>query len=242
MYDDHIKVTGLYRDLSRKYLKHFQTIEKVWKISNRANREQLFEGCTHRHYKPEPEWNVAKITEDDDVFLRMLTWRATASLKQQFRWGLDGGPGDYAVVDDEQWKPPLYHPKLAVRKLYVYFSNHLYGETIVVSEDETLEEAERFDEDVKAYILLPYHIASDILRRQVGIFYCLNTLVDRILDTDKARCLDKQARNAEEERTTPTLQGLIASTKGVHDTLRNVPCSSSLRRQVLLRVRQRSIR
>ncbi|RBR27066.1 uncharacterized protein FIESC28_00138 [Fusarium coffeatum] len=218
MSQDEVVITALHRDLRHKYEKHFQTIEKVWLLANQAKRQQLFQGCTHPLYEPEQDWNVADITEDKDLFLRMLTWRATATLENQFHWGLDWARGgDINVADRyqlEQWtRYPNYH-----EGTYIYIQEDLYGETFDVKptlmDDRTGRGySPKLTGLVRRWNLMPYRLVSVVLRRQVNIIYCLNALVDKVLDTEKAQCLEKSARYAEEDRT-PTLDGLIASAGG----------------------------
>lgn len=218
MSQDEVVITALHRDLRCKYEKHFQTIEKVWSLANQAKRQQLFQGCTHPLYEPEQDWNVADITEDKDLFLRMLTWRATSTLENQFHWGLHWARGgDIEAADQEQleqWmKCPSYH-----EGTYTYIQDDMYGETFDV-EPRLIDDCTGRDYSpnlnglVRRWNLMPYRLVGVVLRRQVNILYCLNALVDKVFDTEKAQCLEKSARYAEEDRT-PTLDGLIASAEG----------------------------
>ncbi|KAJ4129262.1 hypothetical protein NW768_007797 [Fusarium equiseti] len=208
---DEVVITALHRDLRRKYERDFQTIEKVWLVANQAKRQQLFEGCTHPFYEPEQDWNVADITEDEDLFPRMFTWRATASLENQFYSSLNSAQvGDVDAVDKDElaeWaRSPNYY-----EGTYIYTQDELYGETLNVDSQlmddcTSLGYSPKLDQLVKRWHLMPRRLVGVVLRRQVNILYCLNALVDKILDTEKALCLMGSARYAEEDRT-PTLQG-----------------------------------
>ncbi|KAH7179874.1 uncharacterized protein B0J16DRAFT_403192 [Fusarium flagelliforme] len=217
MSQDNVVITALHRDLRRKYEKHFGTVEKVWLVSNQAKREQLFEGCSHPDYEDEEGWDLAEITEDKDLFLRMLTWRATASWSEQLNWGLSY-ERDADAVDQDDWDKWYDSPHYC-EDTYTYLSeDDLYGETFdvdvkLMDDCNSWGQSDKLQRQVNSSTIIPHRLAGPVIRRQVNFFYCLNALVDKILDTEKARCLEKRARYAEEDRT-PTLQGLIDSARG----------------------------
>ncbi|KAL6924209.1 hypothetical protein FSST1_001483 [Fusarium sambucinum] len=156
-------IEALHGDLALKYEKHFPRIQKIWRVSNQAKREQYLrvnESSLFNIPKDSsinrpcssmslcPDWNVLDITEaKSDYLLDMLTHRATKSLEEQFWEDVNGYPITEAT-NDELWQPWPWDA-------FTYFCQDLYGETILISKESDEEILNRFDDDIEAGILLP---------------------------------------------------------------------------------------
>jgi hypothetical protein len=212
------KVDALHRDLALKYERHFPRVQKIWRASNQVKRGQYLRAGAHGGFIPDnplalvdTESLILDVTwEKSEYLLDVLTHRATKSLEEQFWEDVDGGPGDYDVMEAAEYD--LHYQYGAC---YTYFTNDLYGETRRISEESREEILNTFDEDIEAGVLVPAALGDLVLRRQLSMLKDLNEIFDVILDGKSGRKRQgrgsgkRKVRNTgEDESTAPTLQGL----------------------------------
>ncbi|OHE92492.1 hypothetical protein CORC01_12210 [Colletotrichum orchidophilum] len=101
-----------HHELVRLYEQHGPALVSYWKRLEQLDRDALMKNgstcfilrnadspCTVFSHFLGPEWNAEQITNpDSDAFLDILHHRATTSLSEQFRNGMNGAPGDCDFV------------------------------------------------------------------------------------------------------------------------------------------------
>lgn len=107
-------VRDIHKDLVRKYKRHSETIESIWRSMGRRERSQCMkdtakDGKVPRHpsdpsmgnvSKFIPEWNLRDVTNDPEYLIKLLHFRGTTSLVDQYMAGLNDTPGDHGYILD----------------------------------------------------------------------------------------------------------------------------------------------
>ena len=97
-----VQVRELHRDLGRQYKKHATSIESIWRAMNPRQRARCMKAGARnikvlKRSRDEsmqnvckliPEWNLKDVVESGpDFLLKLLEFRATTSILEQYRDG-----------------------------------------------------------------------------------------------------------------------------------------------------------
>lgn len=188
----------LHRDLARKYQLHSSRIEQFWRQFGKPKREAIFRagaaGDVVLHapddqsmgdvYKFLPELNLRDIAQpDSDYLLDHLKHRATTSLAGQYREGVNGGPGDAAVILESMRTKDLRHVQPFHYSFTMFLDGPDYGRSYDVPDpDKYREVMAGLATAVQAGICVPQSTGELILMRQTYFLQTLNILIEDILD------------------------------------------------------------
>ncbi|RAK90704.1 hypothetical protein BO79DRAFT_280731 [Aspergillus costaricaensis CBS 115574] len=188
----------LHQDLARKYRLHGSRIEQFWRQFGKPKREAAFRagaagGQVLRSpndqsmgdvYKFIPELNLRDIARpDSDYLLDHLKYRATTSLPQQYQQGLNGGPGDAAIILESMRTKGLGHAQPFRYSFTMFLDGSDYGRSYDVTDpDKYREVMAGLSTAVQAGICVPRATGELILMRQTYFLQSLNILVEDILD------------------------------------------------------------
>jgi hypothetical protein len=188
----------LHRDLGRKYQVHGTRIEQIWRSFNRSQRERALkagaaEGLVLKDpmdramgnvYKIMPEWNLRDITEpESDYLLDLLQHRATKSLCEQYREGVNGGQGDAAFISNSMRVNNLRHVDSFKYCFTLFMDEDEYGKSFRVTDPARYRETMAgLSVVVNAGLCVPQSTGELILERQLYTLQALNILVEDILE------------------------------------------------------------
>lgn len=145
----------LHRDLARKYQVHGTRIEQIWRSFSKNQREkalkagaaegQVLKDAKDRAmcnvYKIMPEWNLRDITEPgSDYLLDLLKHRATKSLCEQYREGVNGDQGDAAFISNSMRVNNLRHVDSFKYCFTLFIDEDQYGQSFRVSDPSRYRE------------------------------------------------------------------------------------------------------
>ncbi|GLA61985.1 hypothetical protein AtubIFM56815_003911 [Aspergillus tubingensis] len=189
---------SLHQDLARKYRLHGSRIKQFWRQFGKPKREAAFragaaDGEVLRSpndqsmgdvYKFIPELNLRDIARpDSDYLLDHLKYRATTSLPQQYQQGLNGGPGDAAIILESMRTKGLGHAHHFRYSFTMFLDGPDYGRSYDVTDpDKYREVMAGLSTAVQAGICVPRATGELILMRQTYFLQSLNILVEDILD------------------------------------------------------------
>ncbi|OAL51569.1 hypothetical protein IQ07DRAFT_642510 [Pyrenochaeta sp. DS3sAY3a] len=196
------RVRDLHRDLARKYQRHGPRIIQMWTSLSQVQREKSVRACSvedgvlpHSQdtrlgdiYKFVPEWNIQDLTAPSpDHFLDMLKYRATNTLTNQYMFGVNDGPGDYAIIVEMMQKNNI-QPRGTFRDCYTLFiTNSGYGQLIklVVTEMEMRNKVlAQLAPGINSHLIVTQEIGELILVRQGYLLQLLNMVIDDILEAE----------------------------------------------------------
>jgi hypothetical protein len=195
-------IKELHRDLARKYQVHGARIEQIWRSFNRRQREEALkagaaEGLVLKDptdrtmgdvYKIMPEWNLRDITEpESDYLLDHLKDRATKSLFDQYREGVNGGPGDHAFISNSMRVNNLRHVNPFKYSFTLFIDEDQYGQSFRVTDPAKYRETMAgLSVAVNAGLCVPQSTGELILERQLYLLQALNIMVEDILSGGSA--------------------------------------------------------
>jgi hypothetical protein len=199
-------IKELQRDLARKYQIHGTRIEQIWRSFDRSQRAKALkagaaEGLVLKDpmdramgnvYKIIPEFNLRDITEpESDYLLDLLKHRATKSLCEQYREGLNGGQGDAEFIFNSMRVNNLRHADPFRYCFTLFMDEEKYGQSFRVTDQARYEETmANLSVVVNARLCVPQSTGELILERQLYTLQHLNILVEDILE------LGSTSRNA----------------------------------------------
>lgn len=212
-------VKDLHQDLVRKYKIHSSNVESYWRSFTTAQRAKCLkagaaDGVVLKHsmdvslgsvYKFIPEINLRDISASPDFLLDMLKHRAQKSLFEQYRVGVNNGPGDLAFIRDMMERRNLQHVN-SFKDCYTFFIDDNYGQSVqlVSHQKQTLAE---FKPALDAGLCIPQSTGELILQRQIYLLQTLNILVEDILEEGSSSRAKKQpakkTKMATSERLAP---------------------------------------
>lgn len=194
--DKSVKV--LHRDLARKHKRHGPRVEQMWRSLNQAQRAEVLKagsvdvlkGSTDTSlgnvYKIMPEWNLRDIAGPSSEFLLdMLKHRATTSLQQQYKSGVNGGLGDHAHIVDMMNKKNLELTDAnKVKDGYtLFFEEETYGKSVkVTARGDKKEFLAAMAPAIQAQLAVPQSTGDLILLRQQHLLQSLNIIIEDILE------------------------------------------------------------
>lgn len=188
----------LHTDLARKYQVHGTRIEQFWRSFDKSQREEalkagaaeglVLKGPTDRAmgdaYKIIPEWNLRDITEpESDYLLDILKHRATKSLCEQYREGVNGDQGDAAFISNSMRVNGLRHVDPLRYCFTLFMDEDRYGQSFRVTDPARYREIMAgLSAAVNAGLCVPQSTGELILERQLTTMQALNILVGDILE------------------------------------------------------------
>ncbi|KAF2442392.1 ipa protein [Karstenula rhodostoma CBS 690.94] len=191
-------IKALHRDLTRKYKRHGPRVEQMWRSLPQAQRaEALKAGSVNvlksptdaslgNVYKFMPEWNLRDITApSSDFLLDMLKHRATTSLQEQYKAGVNGGLGDHAHIVDMMNKKNLELTDThKVKDGYtLFFDEESYGKSVeVTARGNKKEFLTAMAPAIRAQLVVPQSTGHLILLRQQYLLQSLNIIIEDILE------------------------------------------------------------
>ncbi|KAF2969081.1 hypothetical protein GQX73_g4460 [Xylaria multiplex] len=189
-------VEDLRRDLARKYGSHGPRLEQLWRGMKPAQRAKAMragtpDGVVLKHsqdasmgnvYKFIPEWNLRDITAaGSDFLLRMLEYRATTSLEDQYISGFDNSPGDHAHIVDMMRTRNLRHTESFPDCYTLFMRGNNYGRSFKILKDKE-ETLAGFRPAIDAGLCVPQSLGELVLLRQTYLLQSLNIMVEDILE------------------------------------------------------------
>ncbi|KAF4440869.1 ipa protein [Fusarium austroafricanum] len=214
-YSYSLQAQKLHAELARKYTTHFHTICTTWVFLTHGEREQCIKAASPGYILDlQPEWNLNDLAAlGSSYLLELFKHRATKSLIEQYRRGMDGGPGDFKVIFfKKDWRK---HVPCWDRPCF-YFTEEMYGEKIEISSLCDSDVENKFNADFEAYALVSEFIGQQILFRQIALLRCLNTVVEAILERHRQHHLSSQPASKGPIRDSTvklTLQDVIDRTR-----------------------------
>lgn len=209
-------VLELHRDLQRKYRLHGSKVETLWRSFDQGQRTRAMEagavpGSLLKHRddaslgvvcKLAPEWNLRDVTEPgSDYFLRLLRYRATTTLLDQYRGDhpLNSSGGDYTHITHMIRTRNLRHiNESRLRNSFTLFldEDEKYGQSYDVAPgiDPRLVLGGMGDA-FKAGAAVPRTTGDFILMRQSCLLQVLNIIIEDILDIGSTTRSQKTAPN-----------------------------------------------
>ncbi|KAL8377537.1 hypothetical protein RB595_008289 [Gaeumannomyces hyphopodioides] len=189
-------VRELHGDLKRKYQKHADRIETIWRSFDRAQRERCIkagamDGVVLAHpldrslgnvCKFIPEWNLRDLAKPgSDVLLDHLKHRSTTSLHEQYRDGVAGGPGDHQVINTMMVTRGLRHIQSFKDCYTMFMDGEDYGRSIeiVKRRDEVMA---GLANAIRACLVVPQATGELVLQRQLYLLQSLTIIIDDILE------------------------------------------------------------
>lgn len=230
----------LHSDLARKYQKHAAAVETIWKSFSPDERAKCFkagaaDGAVLKHpldrslgdvYKVIPELNLNDIMSNPDFLLNILKYRATATLFEQYCAGVNGGPGDHAMIE-ESMRSGLKHTN-PFKNCYTMFQGSMYATSYEIVAKEALAV---FEPAIRARVCLPQSVGEFVIQRQIYTLQTLNILIEDILERGSQSRAPKtpKKKNPTDVRAAAlskpttqkkrTLSDLVVSTRDHQDTL-----------------------
>ncbi|KAE8376046.1 hypothetical protein BDV26DRAFT_266480 [Aspergillus bertholletiae] len=212
-------VKELQRDLARKYRLHGPKIEGIWHSLGKAQRERILragaaEGQMLKSpidrslgdvYKVIPDWNLRDITDpDSNYLLDCLKYRATKPLCEQYLEGVNGSPGDAAVILKSMQVHGLKHVEQFRYGLTLFMDEAQYGQSFTASDREKYKETmAMMKAGVDAGLIVPQSTGELILERQSILLSAMNVVIQDILEAGStagtkahSKKSDKAAREA----------------------------------------------
>lgn len=191
-------IKELQRDLARKYKLHGPKIEGIWHSLGKAQREkvmragaaegQMLKSPTDRSlgdvYKFIPDWNLRDIADpDSNYLLDCLKHRATKSLSKQYIEGVNGGPGDAAIILRSMQVHGLKHVEPFRYSFTLFMDEERYGQSFTVSDREKYKETMAMMKvGVDAGLIVPQSTGELILERQSILLTSMNIVIQDILE------------------------------------------------------------
>src|SRR5277367_3402454 len=131
-----------------------------------------------------PEWNLRDITEpESDHLLDPLKRRATKSLCEQYREGINGGQGDAAFISNSMRVNNLRHVDSFKYCFTLFMDEDQYGQSFRVTDPARYRETMAdLSVVVNAGLCVPQSTGEFILERQLYTLQALNILVEDILE------------------------------------------------------------
>ncbi|OIW23292.1 hypothetical protein CONLIGDRAFT_625088 [Coniochaeta ligniaria NRRL 30616] len=215
MADTYEVLRDLHNDLKHKYKQHGPALTSFWRSFDSRQRARCIkagavEGGVLKHRndtalgnvcKFMPEWNLRDLTESNsDSLLDILKHRATHTLGEQYAQGVDGGLGDYALIDAMMRMRNLRHVDPYTNEMTLFFDDDKYGicyKGLVKDAFAGLEPA------MRAGLLLPRSTGELILIRQTYLMQVLNIVIEDILD-EGSKTRDRKNRPKKDDATTLT--------------------------------------
>ncbi|OQE82509.1 hypothetical protein PENNAL_c0036G01065 [Penicillium nalgiovense] len=240
-----ILLKELHGDLVRKYRKHAAVVETIWQSFSPNERGECFkagaaDGAVLQHpldrslgvvYKIVPELNLRDLTSDPAFLLTLFKHRTTTSLFQQYCEGLNGSPGDHAMIEESVRTRGLKHTN-SFKNCYTMFQGDMYATSYQLMAKEALAV---FEPAIRARVCVPQSVGEFIMQRQIFILQTLNILIDDILDqgspsrdrkappkkktTDDGAAAALSKLSIQASRKKRTLSDLVASARDHQDTL-----------------------
>jgi hypothetical protein len=195
--DEHVK--ELHRDLARKFQRHGSRIEQVWRSLGQEQRKKVLQDGAREGellaypqdasmgnvYKIMPEWNLQDLTPpSSESLLDILKHRATTPLHEQYRSGVNGGPGDHAhIVDMMERKNLQLVSASTFKNCYTDFMDgETYGKSYKVKSFAKAEFLAGMKPAIQAQLIVPQATGDLILTRQMSLLQSLNIVIEDILD------------------------------------------------------------
>ncbi|KAK3939513.1 ipa protein [Diplogelasinospora grovesii] len=218
-----IVVKELHEDLAQKYRRHAAKVENMWRSFDKNQRTRCLkagaaEGALLKHpldrslgnvYKFIPEWNLRDLTEPgSDILLDILKHRATKTLGEQYIGGVNGGPGDYALIDEMMHTKNLRHVDDFKDCWTFFMDGEEYGASfrILAEHAETLAD---FAPAIRAGLCIPQSTGELILNRQITLLQSLNILIEDILEEgSQSRSRKQRPKKSDEEAASAALSKL----------------------------------
>ncbi|KAI0534267.1 hypothetical protein GGR58DRAFT_65873 [Xylaria digitata] len=189
-------VEDLQRDLARKYRTHGTRLKQLWRGMEPAQRARAMragtpDGVVLKHSRDAsmgnvckfmPEWNLRDITAaGSDFLLRMLEYRATKSLEEQYISGFDNSLGDYAHIVDMMRTRNLRHIE-SFPDCYTFFMDgDNYGRSFKILKEKE-EALAGLKPAIDAGLCVPQSLGELVLLRQTYLLQSLNIMVEDILE------------------------------------------------------------
>jgi hypothetical protein len=196
-------IRELHRDIARKYRLHGAKVQQIWRSLSQDERKKIMrsgsnEGAVLEHaedtrlenvYKFIPEWNIRDITPNPDFLLDLLKFRATTSLQDQYRTGMNGRLGDHAHIVEMMQKKNLKHKDASKFKdcYTLFLTEDGYGESVHIMAGKRDEILANMKKAIDAQLIVPQATGELILMRQINLLQLLNIIVEDILDTSSTR-------------------------------------------------------
>ncbi|KAF5656297.1 hypothetical protein FHETE_11057 [Fusarium heterosporum] len=215
-YSSSLMLKELHSDLARKYKTHGARIENAWRSFNRLQRAKcmkagMAEGAVLKTstdtslgnvYKFIPEWNLADIADpNSNLLIDILKYRATKSLSEQYSEGVNGSPGDFALIDEMTKKKNLRHVN-SFTNCYTFFYDEKYGESIQISSEHLDQVLASLRMVIDRGILIPQALGELILQRQITLLQCLNVIIGDILEEGSQAV--KKGQSNKQSKKAPT--------------------------------------
>ncbi|CAG8886281.1 unnamed protein product [Penicillium egyptiacum] len=219
-------------------------VETIWHSFSPNERGECFkagaaDGAVLQHpldrslgdvYKIIPELNLRDLASDPAFLLNLLKHRTTTSLFQQYCEGLNGAPGDHAMIEESLRARGLKHTN-SFKNCYTMFQGDMYAMSFQLMAKDALA---AFEPAIRARVCVPQSVGEFIMQRQIFILQTLNILIDDILeqgsqnrvqnappkkptDDGAAAALSKLSVRAPQKKR--TLSDLVASARDHQDTL-----------------------
>jgi hypothetical protein len=134
-------------------------------------------------YKIIPEWNLRDLTQESDYLLNHLKHRATKSLSDQYREGVNGSPGDHMFILESMRVNHLRHSNPFQNSFTLFAEEDNYGQCYDVANSAMYREmmGGGLSIAVNAGFCVPRSTGELILQRQMYLLQTLNVMVDNIL-------------------------------------------------------------
>ena len=187
----------LHADLGRKYKKHEEAIETLWRSFDAAQRAKCLkagaaEGLFVLRHPTDarlgnvckfiPECNLRDIAESGpDFLLHFLKHRATTSLFQQYCEGDRGGPGDHGLIAEMMRTRGLRHVGSFDKCFTLFLDENQYGESFRI-QGPVNEVLGPLAPAIRAGLCVPQSTGELILQRQLYLTQVLVILIDDILE------------------------------------------------------------
>jgi hypothetical protein len=213
-----VVVQELHRDLARKYQTHRPKIEEIWRSFDAHQRAKTFKvgavqgrvlkDPTDRSmgnvYKVIPEMNLRDIAESgSDYLLDLLKHRATKPLTEQYREGINRGPGDHLFILNSMRNNNLRHVEHFRYCFTTFLDENDYGKSYAApNANKFAEIMAGLSTAVDAGLCVPQSTGELILERQLYTLQTLNILVEDILDGSSTRIANKRPKKPEEAART----------------------------------------
>jgi hypothetical protein len=207
-------VKELHGDLARKYQIHRPKIEEIWRSLDADERTRRFRAGAAQGrvlkdpadrsmgnvYKVIPELNLCNIAESgSDYLLDLLKHRATKSLIEQYREGINGGPGDHLFILNSMRDNKLRHADHFRYCFTTFLDENDYGKSYKTANANIFAQTMAgLSTAVNAGLCVPQSTGELILERQLYTLQILNTLVEDILDSSSTRTVNKHPKRSEE--------------------------------------------
>ncbi|KAI1161686.1 hypothetical protein F5B18DRAFT_627260 [Nemania serpens] len=215
-------IKDLHRDLARKYRVHGARLKQLWRGMEPAQRARAMKAGTPDHVvlkhsrdasmgnvcKFMPEWNLRDVTAaGSDYLLRMLEYRATKTLEEQYIAGFDDGLGDYELIVEMMRTRNLRHVESFPNSFTLFMNGDMYGQsyTIIKDKEGTLA---GFKPAIDAGLCVPQSVGELVLTRQTYLLQSLNIMIEDILDEASTTRIQKQRPKKSSDAATAALSKL----------------------------------